>query len=157
MPALAFLIGLAVALFLLAFITKRRFGVLGLALAAGALLSANWASTLTPFVADLGVEITMPPLATLVAMALILLPPLILLFSGPTTDSTVVRVIGSAAFAVLAIAFLINPLGQALRLEGPSLAVYSYVKTYHSMFVVAGLVAAIADLLFVRAHAPKKK
>ena len=43
-----------VALFALAFFTKRRFGVLGLALAAGAMLSELWAAELTPFVQKAG-------------------------------------------------------------------------------------------------------
>ena len=39
-----------IALFGLAFLTKRRFGVLGLALAAGAMLSSLWAESLTPVI-----------------------------------------------------------------------------------------------------------
>ena len=44
--ALVIILGIAVVLFILAFLTKRRFGVLGLGLAAGVVLSQLWAVTL---------------------------------------------------------------------------------------------------------------
>ncbi|MGH7197092.1 MAG: hypothetical protein ACREGJ_05020 [Candidatus Saccharimonadales bacterium] len=150
MTAAIFLVGLLASLFALSYFTKRRFGVLGLTLAAGALLSANWAGTLTPFIEQQGIVLVSPPLAALVEATLILLPPILLMFSGPSYDKPMPRLLGSLAFAVLAITFLLEPLGQSLRFDDASLQIYSTLSNYQSMVIVAGLIAAIVDVFLTR-------
>jgi hypothetical protein len=146
-----FVVGLLFAvLFLLSFLTKRRFGVLGLALAAGSLLGLNWTGTLTPFIEQQGVKLVTPPLAAVVNSALILGPPIILLAGGPTYNKIIWRILGSLAFASLAIVFLLDTIGVALQLDGPGLATYKFLLTYKSIIIVAGLVAAIVDVFFTR-------
>ncbi len=158
MLSLAILLGLALALFSLAFFTKRRFGVLGLSLAAGALLSTNWTGTLTPFIEQQGVSLVVPPLSTVVAAALILAPPLLLLLGGPTYGALWPRLLGSLAFALLAMAFLRVVLGEALNLDGPGEQAYTLLKNYQSTIIVVGLVGAIVDIMFTRnKHGKDKK
>src|SRR5258708_6096136 len=100
------------ALFLTAFLTKRRFGVLGLALAAGAMLSTLWVGDLTPIIASAGIILVRPPLESVVSAGLILLPAVLLLSSGSTYKSMLQRVIGAALFAMLATSLLLEPLGS---------------------------------------------
>jgi len=71
-------------LFGLAYFTKRRFGVLGLALAAGSMLSELWAAQLTPLVADAGLVVQNPPLITIVSVVLVRLTALLVLCSLAT-------------------------------------------------------------------------
>ena len=138
-------------LFGLAFVTKRRLGPLGLALAAGLVLSMHWASTLTPFLEKQGVVSVVPPLGSIVAMALVLTPAIIvLLMGGPTYTKAWQRVIGGVVFAVLAILFMLEPLGTALRLEGQGAAIYSFLVKYQSILIVVGIVAAIVDTILTR-------
>ncbi len=134
-------------MFVVSFITKRRFGVLGLALAAGATLSNLWAAVLTPLFVEFGIETTIPPLPSLVAALLVLTPAVALLFSGPTYDSMLSRVIGSAMFAALAFAFLLEPLEGTLVLQGLGRQVYEFFIEYRVWLVTAGLIFAIFDLL----------
>lgn len=140
-----FLIIIAV-LFGLVFMTRRRFGVLGFALAAGAMLSSLWVGDLTPLVAEAGIVIIKPPLESIVAAFLTLLPALLLLFSGPTYSSLAQRVGGALAFAILAIALLIEPLGSALVIEGVGQNVYDYFVAHNAAIVTAGLVLALLDI-----------
>lgn len=154
--AIVYLVVLAI-LFTLAFFTKRRFGVLGLALAAGAMLSDLWAEKLTPLVENAGVQIMAPPLATVVAVSLVLLPAVLLLASGPTYHRKSERLFGAFLFALLAIALLIEPLGSGLVLEGEGLTVYEYLYEYRVYIVTAGLVIALFDLLFTRTPLRKRK
>jgi hypothetical protein len=143
--------GLLVAiLFLLSFLTKRRFGVLGLALAAGALLSTNWTSTLTPFIEQQGVTLVAPPLPVVVQSILIIGPPLILLAGGPTYNKMAWRIVGSLGFALLALAFLLDSLGVALNLDGAGLAAYRVLHQYQSLIIVVGLLGALLDVFFTR-------
>jgi len=147
--ALVFTVVLGV-LFALAFLTKRRFGVLGLALAAGAMLSNLWAETLTPVIEDAGVIVNIPPLATLVAVALVLLPSVILLFSGPSYHSLLMRVVGAFSYAALALALLLEPLGSALVLQGSSATVYQFFVDNRVYILTAGLIFALLDILSTR-------
>lgn len=144
-----FLIVIAL-LFALAFFTKRRFGVLGLALTAGAMLSTLWVGDLTPLIANAGIQIVKPPLSSVVSAALILLPAILLLSSGPTYKTTMQRVIGAAAFAGLAIALLLEPLGSALVIDSTGKPVYDFFVQYRAIIVTAGLVFAVFDLLFTK-------
>jgi len=145
-------VAVLVILFVLAFLTKRRFGVLGLALAAGAMLSSLWAETLTPFIAQVGVMVDRPPLITLVSVALVLLPAVLLLFSGPSYRDMPMRFAGALCFAALALALLVEPLGSALVLTGDSKVVYDFFVENRVYIVTVGLILALVDLLMT--HTP---
>ncbi len=156
--ALVFTI-ILVALFLLAFVTKRRFGVLGLALAAGAMISSLWAETLTPILEQAGVSVQAPPLLTLVAVTLVLLPAVLLLFSGPSYKDLVPRVVGAFLFAALALALLVEPLGSAIVVTNESRVVYNFVADNRVYIVTLSLIIALGDILFTRSpkrHKPSK-
>lgn len=149
--ALVFIIVLGL-LFGLAFLTKRRFGVLGLALAAGAMLSTLWAEALTPIIdeAGLGISSDVLPLPTLVAVALVLLPSVALLFSGPSYHSLIMRIGGAFSYAALALALLVEPLGSALILDGASIDVYQFFVDNRVYIVTVGLILALFDILSTR-------
>jgi hypothetical protein len=144
-------------LFGLAYFTKRRFGVLGLALAAGAMLSGLWAQQLTPLVKSTGFDISVPPLATVVAVVLVLLPAVLLLASGPSYHNKVEQIIGATLFATLAVALLIEPLGSGLVLQGDSKQVYDWFYENRVYIVTIGLTAALVDLLFAKTSGHKAK
>lgn len=153
--AIVFLIVL-ILLFGLAYATKRRFGVLGLALAAGSMLSGLWAAKLTPIVADAGIVVQNPPLITLVAVILVLLPALLLLFSGPSYHDIPMRLGGAFLFAALAFALLIEPLGSALVLQDQGKEVYDFFVENRVYIVTVGLVLAVIDLLAVHTGRGRK-
>ena len=157
MISLVLLLGILGLLFLMPFATNRRFGVLGLGLAAGSLLSTNWTGTLTPFIEQQGVILIAPPLAIVVATALTIAPPLALLFSGPTYHGMWQRIVGSLAFAILGFAFLIEPLELALQLDGLGASLIDTTKTYSSIIIVVGIIGALADILLTGRHKAKKE
>ena len=153
---LVFLIVIIV-LFAAAFITKRRFGVLGLALAAGTLMSELWTNELTPIVAEAGIfNSTVPPLSSIVAAALVLLPAGLLLLSGPVYRTVRPRIVGSLAFAVLALTLLLEPMGMSLALEGVSRQVYDLITNNRTGIITAGLVFALIDILLTKTPKPPK-
>ncbi len=141
---------IALVLFGLAYITKRRFGVLGLALAAGSMISGLWATQLTPLVRDAGLVIQSPPLITVISVVLVLLPAVLLLFSGPNYHGVSKRIIGAALFAVLAVALLIEPLGSAMILEGDGRTVYEFLANNRIYIITGGLILALLDVLSTR-------
>jgi hypothetical protein len=156
MASLVFLLGLAAALFALGFLTKRRFGMLGLGLAAGSVLSAHWATTLTPFIEQQGLVIVAPPLSIIVQTLLLLLPAFAFLFSGPTYSGTWPKILSAIAFSVLALALLIEPLGSTLKLDGGAQATFNIVKQYQSAVIVVLLMAVTIDAFLIKIPKDKK-
>lgn len=143
-------------LFLTAYFTKRRFGVLGLALCAGSLLSAMWTADVTPFIREVaGVQLIAPPLSSVVAVSLVLLPAVLLLFSGPTYHSRVQRIVGAAAFALLATSLLLGSLGGGLGLSGTGKEVYDFLLENRNYIITLAIVYALFDILTLKT--PKKK
>lgn len=134
-------------LFVVAFFTQRRFGLLALALAAGATLSSLWASTLAQYFENAGIVVESPPLQMIVAVVLVLLPPVLLLGSGPRYHSMRMRLVGAACFALLATVFLLEPIGNNLILVEQSKDIYDWLVTNQVYIVTAGLAYAIFDVL----------
>lgn len=143
-------------LFATTYFTRRRFGVLGLALCAGFLLSTMWTDEVTPFVRDsVGIELLTPPLSSVVAASLVLLPAILLLFSGPAYHKKSQRLIGSAAFALLAVSFLLTPLGNSINFDNASKTVYSVLNDNRNLIITAAVSYALYDLMTFKT--PKKE
>lgn len=149
---------IALALFALAFMSKRRFGTLGLGLAAGALL----ATQLTRDVSLL-IEVNRLPVEPLTSTAaasvgLILLPPLVLLLSGPTYKSKKSAIIGAVAFALMGTMLLLGPLTTALPALEPIVWVtLEFIADYQSLLIAAAVVGAVLDSWLTHNAAPKHK
>ena len=157
MTVLIVFIVLAALLFAGAFISKRRFGLLGLALAAGATLSTIWSYDAGLLVSSTGL-IPEGPFTNAVTLAVIvLLPAILLLFHGYSYKNTLSRVIGSLLFTLLALAFLVEPIGFALPLEGVGADVYGWIVEYKELIISVGIVVAVVDLFFTKPAALAEK
>ena len=141
---------LAVVLFLGAYISKRRFGLLGLALTAGATLSTLWTYEAGLIVSSTGLIPEGVVTQAVTQSLVVLLPAILLLFHGYAYKNRVSRIAGSLLFTVLALAFLVGPIGYALPLEGVGAQVYGTLKTYKDAIISAGVVLAIVDLFFTK-------
>jgi hypothetical protein len=150
------LIIIVVALFTLAYFTRRRFGVLGLALCAGYLLSIMWADNATTFVRDLiGIDTPMPILANAVTALLVVAPTALVLFRSPTYHKKRQRLIGATVFALLTVAFILTPLSNSVNFDDASKKVYTILNDNRNMIITAGIAYALYDLMTFRT--PKKE
>ncbi len=141
-----------------AFVTKRRFGLLGLALAAGSILSGIWGYDAGLLISSLGIFPSGPLTAAATLAAIVLLPSVVLLFHGYTYKTIVGRIIGALLFTLLALAFLVEPLGHALALEGAGVDVYTWLVNNREVIIGIGLVIAVVDLFLTKpAHLAEKK
>lgn len=140
----------AALLFAAAFVTKRRFGLLGLSLAAGSILSGIWGYNAGLIVSAAGLPTT-PFTTALTLGALVLLPSIVLLFHGSTYKNSLARIVGAALFTLLALAFLIEPIGHVLTLQGLGLTAYEWLVTHREFIIGAGLICAVIDLFFTKA------
>lgn len=153
----AVLISLALLLFFGSFLSKRRFGLLGLALTAGATLSTMWSYDAGLVLASTGL-VKSGPLTNAISLSLVvLLPAIVLLFHGYKYKNMFSRIIGSLLFTVLALAFLLEPIGFALPLEGTSAYLYHQAVYYKDVVISVGIILAVVDLFFTKpAHVAEK-
>lgn len=150
---MTFLIVLALylgALFLVGFLSRRSMGVPALALTAGAVLAKLWTDSLTPLVANSGVVIIRPPLASLVAIGLTLLPALILMFRAPKASAHHHSIFGSLVFAVLAVMLTYGAFANAVILDEASKEYVTQLLSYDKIIITAAIVLALGDVLFYK-------
>lgn len=149
---------LAVIFFVSSYITRRRFGLLGLALAAGSLLSGLWGENAGFVVSALGIFPSGPLTTAITLSAIVLLPALLLLFHGYAYKSTFGRVYGALLFTIVALAFLVQPLGYALPLKGFGVNAYDWLVQNKDLIIGGGMVIAVFDLFLTKpAHLAEKK
>lgn len=152
------LLVLLVGLYVGAFLSKRRFGLLTLGLAAGAIISPIWGETAGYVVSATGLIAEGPLVNAIAYSVLILIPAVLFMFHGYTYKHVVERVIGSLLFVLLAAAFLIGPVSAILTFSGPVGNAVQWFVNYHELIVSIGVALAVVDILFARAvHKTDKK
>ncbi len=159
MSLIVILLIVVATLFAGAFISKRRFGLLGLGLAAGAIISPIWGDTAGYVLSGTGL-VKEGPLVNAIALSiLILIPPVLIMFHrGYGYKHIFGRIIGAFLFTFLAVAFLIGPIGSALSFSGPVAGAYNWLVANHELIVSIGVAIALADLLIAKpSHKSEKK
>lgn len=135
-------------------------GVPTLTLAAGALLADLWTDSLTPIVAQSGIVIVQPPLTSIVASSLTLLPALLVMLRTPKVPSKHHSVFGSMLFALLGVILTYGAFSNAVALDEQSKSyIIDFVKYQHIMITIC-VAAAILDVLFYKKpvhHEEKRK
>ena len=147
---------LTVMLFIIAFVSKRRFGLLGLSLAAGSVLSGLWAQYSGEVMNFFDMARSSSTEATIGVM-LILLPAAITLFHGYTYKTLVGRFFGALAFAILAVALLADPLGYAFVNTDPMSDLVAQFVEHKDLLVAVGIICAVFDLLLSKPRLLSKK
>lgn len=137
-------------LFLVAWTSRRSMGVPTIALAAGALMADLWTNSLTPFVAQAGVVITSPPLASVVSIALTLLPALLVMFRSHKVASHYRSIIGSVVFAVLGAMLTYGAFSNAVVLDDASKQYVLEIVKYQNVVITACVLLAVVEVLFYR-------
>lgn len=148
-PIITFAV-LAIVLFVGAFISKRRFGLLGLALTAGATLSTIWSYNAGLVVSATGLVPEGVVTQAVAQSAVVLLPAILLLFHGYSYKNILSRIIGALLFTLLALAFLVEPIQYMMPLEGLGATVYSYLTQYKDVIISIGVILAVVDLFFTK-------
>ena len=139
---------LAILLFVLSFLTRRRFGILGLALFAGSYLAHTWTGAATPFIEKVGLDLTRlgVPTSIFVGALLTLLPAIILLANSPKYKGKEAKFFGSLGFTALAIILLVPMLKPAFIGDSTSDNLDTFIVANYSILITIGLIASIVDL-----------
>lgn len=147
-----------VILFLLAvgtYLTKRRFGLLGLGLVAGSVLSIYATGPVMSFLQNQDLSTTILPFNILVGICLIILPVLLLFLVGPTYKSKTQRIVCALATSFAGGLFVL----LYIKAHAPDLLVgidvVQYIAPYQGLFVVIIIIVALADAF--HGHFPKNR
>lgn len=147
MAGISVLMIIVVAVWLVVFLSGRRFGLLGLALAAGSMLSALWARQLAAMLEG----VTIPPfgvvLANFVPVLLVIAPAAFLLLRGPRYRGKRGRLLGAILFTLLALTLVAEPLSGLIPLGGIDQVVFGFIEENRVYILTIGLVVAIFDML----------
>ena len=138
------------ALFAVAFISRRRMGVPTLTLAAGGYLATMWTNSLTPVVANAGVVIVSPPLSSLIAITLTLLPALIVMVREPKRTHIQHGIIASVVFAALGTMITYGAFSNAVVLDEGSRQIVLELVKYQSVVITTAIVLSVLELLFYK-------
>jgi hypothetical protein len=131
-----------ITLFLLAFLSRRRFGQLGLALAAGVLLAGQNYRFIEDIFQILKEYLGGITPSQAAAILLVLAPSLILMLCGRKYSGMKMRILGSLMYTIMA-GFAILPfvLGST---DLPS-DVKNIISTSHTAVISIGIVLAVVD------------
>jgi hypothetical protein len=142
---------IGVVLFLWSYLTKRRFGLLGLALAAGSMLSTIWAPYITKAISVHGFVVMNSLTNSFVLSAIVLAPAVLILLHGAKYHGSAARFIGALLFTLLAMALLVEPLGYALPLTNQTgIQAYNWLTANKQMIIGIGLIVAVVDMFLTR-------
>ncbi len=157
MSDLIICIVVVLAIFVFSYTMKRKFGLLGLALATGSILSNVWAYEAGLIAGALGFSSNQ--LSSAIISAIITLLPACLLMSRAKTYKTALgRLVGAILFTALAVAFLIEPFSHILILQGSAGEFYRQILGYKDLIIGIGLIVAVLDLFFTKtAESSEKK
>jgi len=149
MEVLVVFIVLAIIIFAASFVTGRRFGLLALALTAGSILSDIWGYEAGLVAGVFGIESSSFSTA-IILMAITMLPAAILLFHGYAYKTKLGKLLGAGLFTVVALTFLVEPIGHILPVRGFGAEVYQFLSGKHDLIIGVGLIIAIVDLFLTK-------
>ncbi|NCU37678.1 hypothetical protein EOL96_01265 [Candidatus Saccharibacteria bacterium] len=147
-------------LFLVGFASRRSMGVPALGLTAGAILAKLWTDSLTPLVAGTGVIIVRPPLSSLVAIALTLIPALFVMLRANRMTHHRHSIFGSSVFAVLAVMLTYGAFANAVILDEASKQYVVQFLAYDKIIITIAILLALGDIVFYKKpyqHDKRKK
>ncbi len=139
-------------LFFIAFFSRRLVAVASLTLCAGAVLAKLWSNDLTPLVAQAGVHIIAPPLGSLIAVALTIIPALFVLIKSPREHKKHHRTVSSLVFAVLGVMLTYGAFSNAVMLDTNSQAIVMQIIAYERWILTGCIALALGEVLMF--HAP---
>ena len=133
-------------------VSRRSLGMATLALAAGALLAQLWTDSLTPLVAQSGLVVVQPPLASIVAVLLTVVPAVLVMFRSPKALSMLHSVISSLVFAALAVMLTYPAFEKAVVLDEASQTGADQLLGYAPVIITTGIVLGLLEVLLHKKH-----
>lgn len=134
-------------LFAVAFLSRRFVALASLALCAGAVLAKLWTNDLTPMVAGAGVHLISPPLGSIVAIILTIVPAILVLAKSPKVAKRQHGILSSVVFAVLGVMLTYGAFSNGVVLDEQSKHAVLQILAQEKWILTAGIVLAVSEVL----------
>jgi hypothetical protein len=158
MTGLIIIVATFAILFLLAFFTKRRFGYLGLGLAAGVLLNQLIGGPLGDLLTGTGLDVNPLQPKDIVTIVLTILPSVLLLWTGPKHHQKLGRFLTSLLYALITTALILLPITHAFPVDDANARnILTMISDIQLPLLTFGIVLAILDILLPHKTLDKRK
>ena len=148
---LVYLASILAVLFVLAFVTKRRFGVLALVVAVSYMVYQLWAIELGDLVAGVAIPGVDLPVSVVVGLLALCVPSVVVLFlGGPTYHTKRGRLVGALLYVVAVAVFGLVLLTGSSEGELLTGVLVEQFLQYQNYLVTAVVAAAIVDIVLTR-------
>lgn len=138
-----------IAIFISFYLSKCRFGIFGLSLAAGFILSEVWNYEAGLIVSALSIKID-PIVNSIITIVICLLPAYLLIFNGRKNKTKIGRLMSSFVFTILVLGLLIEPLETIFVFQGLAYDIYDKIFAVKDLIIGVGLIIAVLDLFFTK-------
>ena len=146
---------LIIGLFLVAYFSKRRLCLLGLALTAGYTLSLLWSYESGIFAGILGFD-SSPIVLSITSLVLMLIPVIIVLINGYSYNLKLFRLIGSLVFVLIFVSLASQVVGPIIPDIVSSNNIFIAFEENKYLITSFGLILTLADLLISKPTIVKK-
>ncbi len=136
---------IAIILFSIALLSRRRYGILGLSLSAGTLLSSTIARDTSTLMTNFEIPTGSIPYLTAAQILLILLPAFLLVLSGPSYPNRPRAVLGSICFTLLGTLLLLSPISAIVPYDDQSRELFALLSPYTNLAVATLVGISIVD------------
>ena len=158
MTGLIIIVSTFFVLFLLAFFTKRRFGYLGLGLAAGVLLNQLVGGFLVDLLQNTGIDVSPLQTKDIVTIVLTILPSALLLLTGPKHKQKLGRFFTSLLYALITTALILIPITSAFPVDDANARnILTLISDIQLPLLTFSIILAIVDILLPRKSIDKPK
>lgn len=144
-----------VVLFLVVYFSKRRFGLLGLALLAGYTLSSLWSYESGILAGVLGFNSSLIG-RSVVSLILILIPVVVVLINGYSYNLKILRLIGSFLFIITFMALSVQVIDPIIPSSVSTNGFFKIFEDNNYLIVSFGLILALTDLLMSKPKVTRK-
>ncbi len=139
------------------FLSHRHMGMPALGLTAGAVLARLWTDDLTPIVAEAGLVFERPPLHSVIAVVLTLLPAAIVIARSNKAHSFAHQMYGSVVFAALAVMLTYGAFANAVILDETSSRIVLQLLPYDGAIITVCIALALIDIVYHRKKSIARK
>lgn len=141
---------IVVCIFGFSFVAKKRLGLAGLALAVGYIISGAWGNTVANMVSRYNPSIITSITNYGMEAIIVVLPAVLLIIFGdsPKYKSLIWHLIGSMAFTLLAITFIILIIGDNGVTDGGFVTqAYLFIRNNSSTIIASCLIFSLLDII----------
>ncbi len=137
---------------LLFYVLRRSAGLPILAMVAGSFMANLWSDFLTGVIASFGISIAVPPLSSLVFLAIVFVPVLLVLPQSNRVNTKSDKILATAFFTLLVVTLTYRVFTDIVKIDLASQEIVNKLLPYSSLAITACIIFALVSLATKRSE-----